>query len=119
MAFFQNPHAFDTVHSRQTNIGQHHIRELMTDAIERFFHRTIAAGARVTVGAIDQKSQTLADVALVLDDRHLDRRRHSSRLVLISRLASDVCYIDSSLPIPTRIMSPHIYAVSEKTVSVS
>ena len=74
MSLLEDSDPFDTVHSRQANIRKNQIGQLMTNLFERFFHRAIAAAARISVGTIDEKSQTLADLALVFDNRHLDAR---------------------------------------------
>src|SRR5258706_9432819 len=42
----------------------------MTDSIQRFFHRAVAAGASVPVSPVNQERKTLANVALVFDNRH-------------------------------------------------
>src|SRR5437660_8988321 len=72
MTLFENSNPLDAIHSRQANIRENYIWQLMTDFVERFLHRAIAARARVSIGAVNQESKTLTNVTLVFDDRHPD-----------------------------------------------
>ena len=71
--FFQDFDALNPVHSGQTDVGKHDVRDVHFDPVDSFFHRLIRAGAFKTVGKSDQLSQAFADVVLVFDDRRFYR----------------------------------------------
>src|SRR5262245_59659250 len=64
----------NTRHPRESNVGEDHIRILCFNAPQRFFHRTMTAGAGKAISAVDQRSQAFTDLAHVFDDHHADER---------------------------------------------
>src|SRR5262245_4197835 len=86
MTLLQDLDSVDAVHSRQTDIRQHDIRNVMTDPRDRFLHRTERAGAGKAWREVDQRRQRIAKILLILDDRRSDRfvsrRFHSSKILV-------------------------------------
>ena len=59
----------------ETDVDQHDVGQIAAHRIQGFLHGAKTQGAAVPLAAVDQKSQSFAKLALVLDDGHADGRR--------------------------------------------
>ncbi len=70
----QNARAFDTVHARQSDVRQDHVRRAVVNLFKRIFHGAMAADALETARAVNQHHQSFAHFAQIFDDDDADGR---------------------------------------------
>jgi len=67
MYLLHEAHAFNPIHSRQTDVSQDHVREIGPNFVERLLHRSIAADTTKALRAVNQHPQAVAQRAYVFD----------------------------------------------------
>src|SRR5262249_23587113 len=73
ISLLQQPRAADPAHPGQTDVYQRHVRQVGPDLVERVFHRSKTANAAESFRPADQRDKIIAELAVVFDDRHLQR----------------------------------------------
>ena len=96
----QNLDAVDTRHSRQANVGEDHLRRLAIETRQSRFHAVVTVQTTEAAGAVNQRRQTLAHFAGVLDDYYpndtISRRRRFKFHLNLNRQTCNSSLLQSS-----------------------
>ena len=70
----QNADAVDAAHAGQPDVVEHDIGQVLSDPIQRLFHRSERAGAAESRCPVDDRRESLADLTTVFDNGDANRR---------------------------------------------